>query len=171
MNLGQLDQAEFTKPQFKGQLAKNKYLSAYILIGVELVTYRTHLVVINSMNAVDVIKGLEILQNLRGSLINIILDHHSSHVALLREGTKDRRTRLIKILQGNTHLLGAAGIRLTVAAGKRHQKVGRCEHMVLQVKKLLLSSIKSYIFNDYFDMNHKISLMQLLINERPIFFP
>ena len=64
---------------------KGKYLSAHILIGVELVTYRTHLVVINSMSAVDVIKGLEILQNLRGSLINIIMDHHSSHVALLRD--------------------------------------------------------------------------------------
>ena len=59
---------------------------------------------------------------------------------------------------------------MTVAAGKRHQKVGRSEFVVAKVKQLLLSSVQSYVFQDYFDMHHKISLMQLHINERPVFF-
>merc|ERR1712030_205721 len=109
--------------------------------------------------------GLEIFQNLRGSLINIVMDHHTSHMALQWEGPNDQRSKLIKILQGNTPLLAAAGIKVTIAAGKRHQKVGRCKRMVLQVKKLLLSKISTYIYKDFFDMTHKVSLMQLMINE------
>ena len=66
--------------------AADKFFSAHILVGVELVTYRTHLVVINSMATIDVIRGLEMFQNLRGSLINVIMDHHSSHVAIQRQG-------------------------------------------------------------------------------------
>ena len=71
---------------YEDQNDPDKHHSAHVLIGVELVTYRCHLVVINSMSAPDVIRGLEILQSLRGSLINVIMDHATSHVAIqLRE--------------------------------------------------------------------------------------
>ena len=45
--------------------AKEKYVTANILIGVELVTYRVNLVVINNMGIISVVKGLEIIQNMR----------------------------------------------------------------------------------------------------------
>ena len=56
--------------------SNKKHLSAYILLAVELVTYRKHLILIKSMGVADVIKGLEQLQNLRGTLCNIVLDSH-----------------------------------------------------------------------------------------------
>ena len=73
---------------------------------------------IKSVGVLDVIKGIEQLQNLRGSLYNIILDSYITHKTLLIEGPKDKRTILTQILAGNSHLLGAAGIRLTIAHGK-----------------------------------------------------
>ena len=57
----------------------------------------------------DVIKGIEQLQNLRGSLCNILLDSHLTHETLLTEGPKDKRTRLTQILAENCHLLGVQG--------------------------------------------------------------
>ena len=147
-----------------------KHHSVHVLISVELVTYRCHLIVVNGMTAPDVVKGLEILQSRRGTLINIVMDHATSHVALQRKGVKDGRSILTKILEGNSDLLGAAGIKISVAPGKRHEKVGRCERVVYQVKRLLLNKIGSHIYHDYFDVTHKMALVQLLINERPVFF-
>ena len=45
--------------------SKKIHLSVYILLAVELVMCRTHLVIIKSMGIMDVIKGIEKLQNLR----------------------------------------------------------------------------------------------------------
>ena len=102
--------------------------------------------------------------------MNVVLDHHQSHVALQREGPSDRRSQLSKILEGNSRLLSATGIKISVAPDKRHEKVGRAEKIIEQVKRLLLSRIESHIFRDFFDVTHKIALVQLMINERPIFF-
>ena len=98
--------------------SKDKHLSAYILLAVKLVSYRTHLVLIKSLGVLDVIKGMEQLQNMRGSLCNIILDSHITHKPLLTEGPKDKQTRLTQILAGNSNILEAEGIRLTLAPRK-----------------------------------------------------
>ena len=66
-------------------------------------------------------------------------------------------------------MLGSAGIKLTITAAKRHEKVGRAEHMISKVKRILLSVVKTYCFKDYYDLQHKISLIQLMLNERPTF--
>ena len=41
--------------------------------------------------------------------------------------------------------------------------------MVHEVERILLSVVKTYIFKDFYDLQHKISLIQLMLNERPIF--
>ena len=110
------------------------------------------------------------LQAVRGSLVNIIMDSYSSHITLQRQSEKDSRSKLVKLLQGNRALLAASGVKITVATGKRHQRVGRAEKMVAQIKQLLLEKMKSHIFQDFFDVNHKMSLIQSFINERPVFF-
>ena len=97
------------------------------------------------------------------------IDAHKSHMGLLNDKDQDRWTVLHRLLQGNTKLLGSAGIKLTVAAAKRHEKCGRAEHMIRQVKRILLSVVKTYCFKDYYDLQHKIILIQLMLNERPIF--
>ena len=106
------------------------YLSMHLLICVELVTYRCHIVIIKDMSTRSVIQGLETLQQLRGALLNIILDAHKSHLGLLNNKEQDKQTVLHRLLQGNTKLFGSAGIKLTVVAAKRHEKVGRAEYMI-----------------------------------------
>merc|ERR1712240_950361 len=148
---------------------EDKYRSAHLLLCVEYVTYRTNIRIMKDMEILSVIKALETLQNLRGTLSNIVLDAHLAHVALLNDKEHDKRSILIKMLRGNTRLLSSAGITLTIAAAKRHEKCGKAEHMVKQVKRILLSVIRSYKFNDFYDMQHKVSLIQMMINERPLF--
>ena len=110
-------------------------------MGVELVTYKTHLILINLMAAIDVVRGLDMMQAVRGSLVNIIMDSYPSHITLQRQGETDSRSKLVKLLEGNRALLAASGIKITVAAGKRHERVGRAEKMIAQVKNLLLEKI------------------------------
>ena len=127
------------------------------------------MVIMKDMSTCSIIQGLETLQQLRGALLNIVLDAHKSHLGLLNDRDQDRWSVLHRLLQGNTKLLGSAGIKLTIAAAKRHEKVGRAEHMISKVKRILLSVVKSYCFKDYYNLQHKISLIQLMLNERPTF--
>ena len=89
---------------------------------------------------------------------------------MTRESDKDTRADLFKLIQGNSALLGATWIRLTIGPSKRHEKVSKAEIIVSKVKIILLTTIRSYIFKDFFDIVHKMSLIQTLINERPLFF-
>ena len=61
------------------------YLSTHLLISVELVTYRTHMVNMKDMSTHSIIQGLETLQQLRGALLNIVLDAQKSHLGLLND--------------------------------------------------------------------------------------
>ena len=74
------------------------YLSTHLLVCVELVTYRTYLVIMKDMSTRSVIQGLETLQQLRGSLMNIVLDAHKFHMGLLNEKDQNRRTVLNRLL-------------------------------------------------------------------------
>ena len=83
----------------------NKYLTAHFLIGIEMVTSRVNIVVINDMSILSVVQGLEILQNVRGNLLNLIFDAHKSHLALTRQSDKDTRADIFKLIQGNSAVL------------------------------------------------------------------
>ena len=148
----------------------DEYLTAYLLIAVELVTSRVNIITINDLTMLSIVKGLEILQNTRGRLLNLVFDAHKSHVALSRENNNDHRPELFKLIKGNTSLLAATGISLVIGSAKRHEKVSSAERIVAKVKRILLTTIKSYVFKDHFDINHKMSLIQLFLNKRPLFF-
>ena len=107
----------YENPNEKGQ-----FLTAHLLIGVELITSRIHIVPINDMSILSIVQGLEILQNQCGRLINLVFDAHKSHVALTRQEEHDSRVELFKLIQGNAALLGATGINLIIGSAKRHEK-------------------------------------------------
>ena len=48
--------------------------------------------------------------------------------------------------------------------------VSATERIVSKNKGILITTIHSYIFKDFFDITHKMSLIQLLLNERPLFY-
>ena len=103
-------------------------------------------------------------------MINLVFDAHKSHIALTRQEENDSRVELFRLIHGNAALLGATGINLIIGSTKRPKKVSLAERIVAKIKRILLTTIKSYIFKDFFDITHKMSLIQLLLNERPLFF-
>ena len=68
---------------------------------------------------------------------------------------------MTKLIAGNLIHVGACGIRVTISPGKRDQKVPCAEKAIHQVKRILLTLVRTYIFQDMFDCVHKISLVQL----------
>ena len=87
-----------------------------------MITSRVHIVPIIDMSILSIVQGLEILQNHRGHLINLVLDAHKSRIALTRQEENDSRVELFKLIQGNAALLGATGINLIIGSAKRHEK-------------------------------------------------
>ena len=102
--------------------------------------------------------------------MNLVFDAHKSHIALTRQTENDSHAELFRLIQGNSALLGATGISLTIGSSKRQEKVSAAERIVSKIKRILLTTIRSYIFKDWFDITHKMSLIQLLINKRPLFY-
>ena len=136
--------------------ARDQYSKAYLLIGIELVTSRVNIVPINDMTILSIVQGLEILQNTPGCLLNFIFDAHKSHIALTRQDETDSRVELFKLIQGNATLLEVTGINLTISSAKRHEKVSAAERIVSKIKRILLTTIKSYIFKDFFDITQDV---------------
>ena len=71
--------------------------------------------------------------------------------------------------KGHKSVFANVGIQVVIASPKRHEKVGRAEFVVKKIKFFLASALKLWAFHDAFDMYHKVSLMALYMNERPIF--
>ena len=94
----------------------------------------------------SIVKGLEILQNTRGRLLNLVFDAHKSHVALTREEENDSRPELFKLIKGNSSLLAATGISLVIGRAKCHEKVSSAERIVSKVKRIQLKTIKKLCF-------------------------
>ena len=72
--------------------------------------------------------------------------------------------------RGHAAVLANARIKIVIASSSRYEKVGRAEFIVKKVKFFLASALKTWAFQDAFDLYHKVSLMALYMNERPIFF-
>ena len=113
--------------------ARDKYLTAHLLVVIELVTSRANIIPINDIKILSIVQGLEILQNTRGRLLNLVFDAHKSHVALTRQTENDSCTELFRLIQGNSALLGATGISLTIGSSKRHEKVSAAERIVSNI--------------------------------------
>merc|ERR1711867_48541 len=56
-----------------------------------------------------------------------------------------------------------------MASSKRHEHVGRAEHIIKKIKFLLASALKTWIFYDAFDFTHKVALINHYLHERPLF--
>ena len=54
----------------------------YIMVGVELVSYRCHLIPMQDTTTKSLIRALETLQGLRGRLTALILDETQTHLAI-----------------------------------------------------------------------------------------
>ena len=111
----------------------------------------------------------------RGKFTTLILDDHTIHRPLNQtEQSAEHIQKQQSILagiseEGNITLLANAGIQIVIASADRHEKVGRAEFIVKKVKFFLASALQTWAFNDSFDFYHKVSLIALYLNERPIF--
>ena len=149
------------------------YKSTHILACVELITYRIFLIPLPKTNTIHFVRALEILQSMRGKITTLILDNHSAH-RLLDQSHKESRDPKKSMLaggfeRGHASVLANANIQVVIASSNRHEKVGRAEFVVKRVKFFLASALKTWAFHDEFDFYHKISLIALYLNERPVF--
>merc|ERR1712177_39932 len=152
------------------------FKTTYILACVELLSYKVHLIPLPKLDTIHFVRALEILQSMRGKFTTLILDDHTIHRPLSQtEQSAEHIQKQQSILagiseEGNTTLLANAGIQIVIASPNRHEKVGRAEFIVKKVKFFLASALKTWAFNDSFDFYHKVSLIALYLNERPIFY-
>ena len=147
---------------------KPRWEQVYILVCVELVTYRAYLITMQDATSKNLIRALEQLQSRRGRVSTIILDETRSHEVLINPPGPNILGKLLKSNQAS--LLTKAGVSIVMAPGKRHERVGRSETVVRKVKKVLISCLGSFNFNDSWDFIHQVSLVEYHLNERPLFF-
>ena len=91
---------------------------------------------------------------------NIILDDYPSHCVI--QGDAETKP-LVQHLLDTSQLsqLTSIGITVTVASSKRNQKVGRSEMVIQRIKEILINSLQTLIFSDYFDLTHKVRFYTL----------
>merc|ERR1712115_280036 len=138
-------------------------------------SYKVHLIPLPKLDTIHFVRALEILQSMRGKFTTLILDDHTVHRPLDQteesaEHIQKRQSILAGVLEkGNTALLANAGIQIVIASPNRHEKLGRAEFIVKKLKFFLASALRTWAFNDSFDFYHKVSLIALYLNERPLF--
>ena len=170
MNIVSLDEAG----PFYLLNSQGEHDKTYILVCVELLTYKCHLIPLPRLDTLSFIRALEILQSLRGQMTTIILDDASFHNPLRQSDDVDqdefRKSALQGLLDNGHHPeLHKSGIDIVIASSKRHEHVGRAEHIIKKIKFLLASALKTWIFHDTFDFTHKVALINHYLNERSLF--
>merc|ERR1712002_1207842 len=154
---------------------KGAFKTTYILACVELLSYKVHLIPLPKLDTIHFVRALEILQSMRGKFTTLILDYHAVHRPLDQAGEstehiQKQQSILAGVLEkGNAALLANAGIQIVIASPNRHEKLGRAEFIVKKLKFFLASALRTWAFNDSFDFYHKVSLIALYLNERPLF--
>ena len=158
---------------FYVQDGSGTYKSTHILACVELLTYKVYLIPLPKIDTIHFVKALEILQSMRGKITTLILDDHAAHGPLdpSHENTSKAKQSILAGVFKRNHasVLANAGIQIVIASSNRHEKVGRAEFVVKKVKFFLASALKCWAFHDDYDFYHKISLIALYLNERPVF--
>ena len=98
----------------------------YILICMELLTYKRHLVPLPRLDTLHFVRALEMLQAICGQMTTIVLDDASFHNPLSQ--TEDvsqdtfRKSTLQGLLdRGHTATLHKSGIDIVIASSKRHE--------------------------------------------------
>ena len=136
----------------------------YILVCVELLTYKCHLILLPRLETINFIRALEILQSIREQMTTIILDDASFHNHLRQSNDEAqeefRKSALQGLLDKGHHPeLHKSGINIVITSSKRHECVGRAEHIIKKIKFLLVSALKTWIFHDKFDFTPKVALI------------
>ena len=131
----------------------------YILVCVDLLTYKCHLIPLPRLDTLHFIRALEILQSIRGQMTTIILDDASFHNPLRQtddeSNDKFRKSALQGLLDKGHHPeLHKSGIDIVIASSKRHECVGISEYIIKKIKFLLVSALKTWIFHDSFHFIH-----------------
>ena len=134
----------------------------YILTCVELLTYKYHLIPLPLLNTLHFVRALEMLQAICGQMTTIVLDDASFHNPLnqTEDVSQDtfRRSALQGLLdRGHASTLHKSGIDIVIASSKRHERVGRSEHIIKKIKFLLASALKTWIFHNSFDFAQKVA--------------
>ena len=153
------------------------YVKVWILVAVECVTRKIHLIPLKTTSTEQFLVSLEILQSRRGHITKLVVDNHTSHSGL--QGKQDPVRSISKTLQnmvdgdgeGNLkRALHQRGIFIAVAESKRHSKVGLAEHAIYNLKQALF-----HLFPgtpqcmDLFEFSHRLSLIEMYLNERPVY--
>ena len=133
--------------------SQGEHDKTYILVCVELLTYKCHLIPLPRLDTLSFIRALEILQSLRGQMTTIILDDASFHNPLRQSDDVDqdefRKSALQGLLDSGHHpKLHKSGIDIVITSSKRHECVGRAEYIIKKIKFLLASALKTWIFHD-----------------------
>ena len=128
--------------------SQGEYDKIYILVCVELLTYKCHLIPLPGLDTLSFIKGLEILQSLRGWMTTIVLDNATFHNPLRQTDNKDedrfQKSALQGLLDRGHHPeLHKSGIGKVIASSKRHEQVRRSEHIIKNIRFLLVSALKT----------------------------
>ena len=139
-----------------------------------MLTYKCHLIPFPKLDTLHFIRALEILQSLRGQMTTIILDNASFHNPLRQSEDESqdefRKSALQGLLDKGHHAeLHRSGIDIVIASSKRHERVGRAEHIIKKIKFLLVSALKTWIFHDTLEFKHTVTLINHYLNERPLF--
>ena len=107
-------------------------------------------------------------------MTTIILDNASFHNPLRQTDDESndefRKSALQELLDKGHHPeLHKSGIDIVIASSKRHEHMGRSEHIIKKIKFLLVLALITWIFHDSFDFTHKVALINHYLNERPLF--
>ena len=90
----------------------------YILVCVELLTYKCHLIPLPRLDTLHFVRALEILHSLRGQITTIILDDATFHNPLRQLEDNSQDTFRKSALQGHHFQLDKSGIDIVIASSK-----------------------------------------------------
>ena len=121
-------------------------LAKTILTCADLLTYKCHLIPLPRLDTLHFVRALEMLQALCGQMTTVVLDHATFLNPLSQTDDIDKDTYRKSALQGlidrgHTATLHKSGIDIVIASSKRHEQVGRSEHIIKKIKFILASTL------------------------------
>ena len=152
-------------------------IKTYILVTVEFVTQQVHLIPMAKQDTPNLIIASELLVACQGKFCTLVLDKHSTRRTLGNQPklhevdssirVKNRNPTLYNLYTKNrTNSLEEYGIRVVVASGDYHRLLGRTEHVVYQVKQMLISAFKGAPCKTLFSLYHRLAIVESWIRRK-----
>jgi hypothetical protein len=160
----------------------------HLLLAVELVTRRCHIIPIRNMATESIIMGLQILCGRRGKWKTLVADEATAHRGLATESTmraaqaQDISHTLIprRDLEASLDLVGylkrksiqemadRLKIRFKIVSAKSHHNVGLAEDISRRLKLLSYDTFGNSKVKDTFEAFHRAAIIEGAINDRII---